>query len=82
MQDDDDDIQLQSFQDDLATDDNAVDPLMAEMTDDPTESLGIPPEKFAEELEKLYDDEGEPDDNDVDVHDDQREYLEDLDDAD
>lgn len=81
MQDDYDDIQLQSYQDDLTTDDSATDPLMDEMTDDPTEELGIPPEKFAEELNKLYDDEDEPDDKDIDVHDDEREYLEDLDDA-
>ena len=82
MQDDDkyDDMPLQSFQDDLNTDDNTPDPLMAEMTDDPTKELGVPPESLADELSKLHDDEDQVDDNDVDVHDDEREYLEDQDD--
>ncbi len=75
-----DDYQPQSYQDDLVTDDNAVDPLMSEQTDDPTEELGIPPSEFAKELEKELDDEDQVNDNDVDVHDDQREYVEDLND--
>ena len=49
---DDDDIQLQGYQDDLTTDDNATDPIMDEENDDPTEELGIPPEEFKEELDK------------------------------
>ena len=82
MQDDDkyNDMPLQSFQDDLNTDDNTPDPLMAELTDDPTEALDVPPERLAEELGKLHDDEDEADDDDIDIHDDEREYLEDLDD--
>lgn len=49
---DDNDIQLQSYQDDLTTDDNATDPLMEEENDDPTEELGIPPSEFKDELDK------------------------------
>lgn len=48
----DDDIQLQSYQDDLTTDDNATDPVMEEEGDDPTEELGVPPEEFKDELDK------------------------------
>jgi hypothetical protein len=46
-----DDIQLQSYQDDLANDDTS-DPLMAEMGEDPAAELGIPPEELKEELDK------------------------------
>lgn len=77
----DDDYQPQTYQDDLTTDDKAVDPLMAEENDDPTKELGIPEDqvdRFAEELDKEYDDDDEPYDNDVDVHDDEREYIQDL----
>ncbi len=76
----DDDYQPQGYQDDLSTDDNAVDPIINEETDDPTEELGVPPSEFAKELEKELDDEDQLNDNDVDVHDDQREYVEDNDD--
>ncbi len=77
---DDDDIQLQSYQDDLDADDNATDPLMNEEDDDPTEDLGVSAEEFGNELDK------EPDDvgadllgDDADIRDDQREYIEDVD---
>lgn len=80
--DDNDDLQLRSYQDDLATDDNATDPLMDETGDDPTEDLGVPPAELREELDKEFDDEDEPDDDDIDVHDDEREYIEDQDDED
>jgi hypothetical protein len=79
---DDDNIQLQSYQDDLNTDDNAVDPLMAEETDDPTEALGIPPLEFKEELDKLEVDtvsEDELDLVDADLRDDQEAFIEDED---
>ena len=78
----DDDFQLKSFQDDLATDDNATDPLMDELGDDPTEVLGIPVEEFKAELDKEViddDNDGLPRSN-YDIHDDEREYFEDLDD--
>jgi len=79
---DDDDIQLQSYQDDLNTDDNAVDPLMAEETDDPTETLGIPPNEFKDELDKLEVDTISEDDldlDDEDLRDDQEALIEDED---
>ncbi len=76
---DDDDIQLQSYQDDLTTDDNATDPLMKETGDDPSAELGVPPEELGSELDKELDDEDEIDDDNVDVHDDERESVEDAD---
>ena len=77
----DDDYQLQSYQDDLTTDDNYTDPLMDEMGDDPTEELGVPADKFKDELDTtLTDDDGfGAEDDDVDIHDDEREFIEDLD---
>lgn len=75
-------FQPQNYQDDLDNDDDAVDPFMTEEGDDPTKELGIPADKFAQELDKEYDDEDEPRDDNVDVHDDEREYIEDLDDRD
>lgn len=79
---DEDDIELQSYQDDLTTDDNATDPLMEETGDDPSKELGVPPDELGNELDKEFDDEDEPDDDDIDVHDDEREYIEDQDDLD
>lgn len=78
----DDDYQLQSFQDDLAVDDNATDPLMDEIGEDPTKELGIPASEFKAELDKAAiddDNDGIPR-SDFDIHDDEREYFEDLDD--
>lgn len=80
----DDDFQLQSYQDDLTTDDNASDPLMDEMGEDPAKIFGIPSSKFKEELDKEdiddLDDDEYPDD--IDIRDDEREYIEDLDEDD
>ncbi len=78
---DDDDIQLQSYQDDLNVDDNATDPLMEEVGEDPATELGIPSAEFKNELDKTeVDDEGVyKDDDNVDIHDNRREYIEDLD---
>jgi hypothetical protein len=79
---DDDDIQLQSYQDDLNTDDNAVDPLMAEETDDPTVELGVPPDELKEELDKLEVDTLSEDDIDLelaDLRDDEEAFIEDED---
>ncbi len=70
----DDDLQLQSYQDDLNTDDNATDPLMEEEGENPAEEIGIPQDEYADELNKEdFGDHNESDDND-----DRREYLEDL----
>lgn len=70
----DDDYQLQSFQDDLATDDNEPDPVMRELGEDPTRELGIPADEFRDELDKK---ESGLDDEITD--DDEREFVEDLD---
>lgn len=78
----DDNYQPQSYQDDLTTDDNATDPIMQEEGEDPTKELGVPADELANELDKEFDDEDELDDNDSDVHDDEREYVEDQDDDD
>ena len=80
----DDDIQLQSYQDDMSTDDNASDPIMDESGDDPTETLGIPPSEFKAELDKEITDEdnGGIPARDYDILDDQRENIEGLDDDD
>lgn len=75
-------FQPQNYQDDLTTDDDVTDPIMDELGDDPTKELGVPADKFAEELDKEYDDEDEPRDNNVDVHDDEREFIEDIDEQD
>jgi len=77
-----DEFQLRSFQDDLATDDNATDPLMDELGDDPTKELGIPASEFKAELDKsaVDDDNSGIPRRDYDIHDDQREYIEDQDD--
>ena len=75
----DDDYQPQSYQDDLTTDDDATDPIMQEIGEDPSEELGVPPVKLREELDKEFDDQDEPDDTDIDVHDDERESIEDAD---
>ena len=78
---DDEDFKLQSYQDDLATDDTP-DPIMQEEGEDPSEELGVPPEELRAELDKEFDDQDEIDDDDIDIHDDERENIEDLDDKD
>lgn len=61
----DDDYQPQSYQDDLTTDDNAVDPLMQEETENPAETIGIPQEAFTKGINELdFGDHNESDDND------------------
>lgn len=75
---DDDDIKLQSYQDDLTTDDNATDPVMDEENDNPADELGIPEEEYKDELDKeVGDEEEDQNSKDVDVQDDRREYVED-----
>lgn len=80
----DDDYQLQSYQDDLTTDDNVSDPVMDEYGEDPAKELGIPRSAFKEELDKEeiddLDDDEYPDD--IDVRDDERDYIEALDEDD
>ena len=49
----DDDLTLQSYQDDLDTSSSITDPVMQELTDDPTEELGVDPKEFKKELD-LY----------------------------
>jgi len=80
----DDDLQLQSYQDDLNTDDNATDPLMEEEGENPAEELGVPESELGDELDKEEADDLEEDElgDDADIRDDEREYIEDLDDDD
>lgn len=71
-----DEPESELYQDDLDSDNDDVDPFMDEATDDPTEELGVPPEEFKEELDKIALDDLEHD------HEDSREALEDADEAD
>jgi hypothetical protein len=68
-----DDITIHTPQDDLTTDDNARDYITEELTDDPTEELGVNPNEFRDELNKYVDD-----GNDLD-NEDRREDIEDID---
>jgi hypothetical protein len=59
-----DDSKIQPFQDDLNTDENVVDPITHELTDDPTEELGVDPKEFKRELDKYdFDEAGHGDDD-------------------
>lgn len=75
-----DNIQLKSYQDDLA-DDNTPDPFTDESGDDPSAELGIPPEELKRELDKNeVDDLQEGDfEEDEDEREDRGSYLEDID---
>lgn len=66
----------ETYHDDFDNANNAVDPFMDEATDDPTEELGIPPEVYKEEMDKIVLDDLEYD------HEDSREALEDRNEAD
>lgn len=66
----------ETYHDDFDNANDAVDPFMDETTDDPTKELGIPPEEYKAEMDKLALDELEYD------HEDTRETLEDRDEAD
>lgn len=66
----------ETYEDDLDNDNDAVDPFMDEATDDPTEELGVPPEEYKEEMDKIALDDLEHD------HEDSRETIEDRDEAD
>ncbi|MDB5176608.1 MAG: hypothetical protein JWN75_276 [Candidatus Saccharibacteria bacterium] len=79
---DDDDIQIQSYQDDLNTDDNAVDPIMDEETDDPVKGFRVPADEFKNELDKLAVDDlnvDAIDPDETDLRDDQLNNIEDED---
>ncbi len=56
-----DDLPLQSYQDDINADDNAIDPAMEEMGENPAEEIGIPEEVLANELNDLAIDEHKED---------------------
>ncbi|HEU5121680.1 MAG TPA: hypothetical protein VFT59_02450 [Candidatus Saccharimonadales bacterium] len=73
---DDNDIKLHNYQDDLDTDADIRDPIMDEETDDPTKELGIPPEEFKDELDKRDLDDPTRDNEDM------REAIEDADEDD
>lgn len=76
----DDDYKVQSYQDDL-DDDSRPDPFMDEEAEDPAAELGIPDIEFKTELDKEMDDEDEDFSSDnVDIDDDQRNFIEDLND--
>lgn len=66
----------ETYQDDLDYHNDAVDPFSNEATDDPTEELGVPPEEFKAEMDKIALDDWGHDDEDS------REALEDRDEAD
>jgi hypothetical protein len=66
-----DDLQLHGYQDDVDARDDQTDPLMDEREDDPVKVFGIPAKEFKKEMDKL--DLERPD------SDDEREEVEDLD---
>ncbi|HET8884255.1 MAG TPA: hypothetical protein VFM68_02185 [Candidatus Saccharimonadales bacterium] len=68
------DYDVQSYQDDLDNADSMSDPIMAEQTDDPIETLGVPADEFKREMDDLDID----DDTAVD-NEDARERIEDMD---
>lgn len=67
------------YQDDLDIDPKAIDPVMAELSDDPTELFGVSPLAFREELGKTATDEGWDTDVGAEELDDYRETIEDRD---
>lgn len=69
----DDDIKLHTYQDDLTVDDNVKDVASDELSDDPTDELGVNRNEFKNELDK-YDDDGNTSDDE-----DRREDIEDID---
>lgn len=70
----DDQDDLTNYQDDLTTDDTAVDPIMYEENDDPTEILQVPLEEYKKEMDGL-----DIDDDQAEGNEDMREQVEDLD---
>lgn len=78
----DDDYQPQSYQDDLVTDDNTTDPVMDEEGENPADELGVPEKELGDELNKLNVDGDDEDLFDDETTDDEREFIEDLDEED
>ncbi|MDN5275422.1 MAG: hypothetical protein JWN33_71 [Candidatus Saccharibacteria bacterium] len=73
------DDEIRSYQEELSTDESAVDEVTHAQTDDPTQDLGVSPRKFKEELDNYaFDDSGHGENEKAD--DDMLETLEDLDD--
>jgi hypothetical protein len=73
MNNNDPDYTPQNYQDDLTTDDNVKDHISDELSDDPTELLGVNKNEFKAELDKYADDGNDSDDED------RREDIEDID---
>jgi hypothetical protein len=80
MNDNDGDLQLQDYQDDLDTDPGKFDRVTHEQTDDLTDRTGIPPQELAQEFEKMDVDAGRniAGENNEEKED-MREHLEDAD---
>ena len=70
---DDDDLQVNDYQDDLDTDPNKTDRITHEQTDNLAERAGMPPQELAREFKKMEKNE------DGDESEDMREHIEDLD---
>lgn len=70
----DDELQLRGYQDDLDTGSSITDAAMHDLTDDPTEVLGVDPREFKKELDR-YDFENS-NDGSTSEDDDRREDIE------
>lgn len=70
------DLHLRGYQDDIDNSDSQTDPLMDEREDDPVKAFGVPAKEFKNEMDKL---DPEQPDVDDDANDDAREEVEDLD---
>jgi len=66
-----DDLHLHGYQDDVDARDDQTDPLMNERDDDPVKVFGVPAKEFKNEMDKL--DPSQPNSDDA------REEIEDLD---
>ena len=74
----DEDLTLQNYQDDLDTSGSIKDPIMDELSDDPTKELGVDPKEFKKELDKYaFDDAMKRDDELGDNGDENSEEIED-----
>jgi len=74
----DEDLTLQNYQDDLDTSGSIKDPIMDELSDDPTKELGVDPKEFKKELDKYaFDDAMKRDDEQGDNADENSEEIED-----
>ena len=71
-----DDYTVGAYQDDFDAADDAIDPIIDEETDDPTEILGVSPAEYKNEMDQL-----DIDDDAAGDREDAREQIEDADDA-